>query len=89
MNAALDSNGRQTIIARLNTNQLVIKRVTANPNNGAMNVNDGTTGTAPSDNWADTDDNGRTAWFAVSSSDPQTLVALQADSTGALLVDSN
>jgi len=89
MNAALDANGRQTILTRLDTNQLVIQRVTANPVTGAMKVNDGTTGTAPTDNWTDTDDNGRWTWTAVSSTDSNVLVALQADSTGALLIDSN
>ena len=52
-------------------------------------VNNHTTGTAVAHEFAATDDNGRTTMFAVSSVDRTSLIALQADSTGALLINSH
>lgn len=89
MNAGIDQNSRQTITARLNTDGVTVIKITADPSTNAMLVNDGTTGANVADNWAATDGNGRPTMFAVSSVDGKTLVALQADSTGHLLVDSH
>lgn len=88
MNAAIDSNSKQTITARLNTDGVTPTRITANPATNAMSVNDVTTGTAPVDNWSATDGNGRPTMFAVSNTDPTVLVALQSDSTGHLFIKS-
>ena len=87
-NAAIDSNSKQTITARLNTDGITPTRIRANPSTHAMSVVNGTTGTAPANNWSATDENGRTTMFAVSSSDPTVLVALQCDSTGHLFIKS-
>lgn len=88
MNAAIDSNSKQTITARLNTDGVTPTRITANPATSAMSVSDGTTGTAPTNNWSATDESGRTTMFAVSNDDPTVLVALQCDSTGHLFIKS-
>lgn len=89
MNSSIDQNSKATITARLNTDGVTVTKITANPVNNAMSVNDGTTGSPVSNEWAATDDNGRPTMFAVSSSDGKTLIALQADATGHLLIDSH
>jgi len=89
MNSAIDVNNNPTITARLNTDGITVERITANPTTGAVMVNNHTTGTAVAHEFAATDDNGRTTMFAVSSVDRTSLIALQADSTGALLINSH
>jgi hypothetical protein len=86
MNAALDTSSRQTITARLNTDGITVTRITANHSTGAVDVTTVTTGSVTPTNFAGTDENGRTTLFAVSENDPTQLVALQCDSTGALLI---
>lgn len=88
-NAAIDSNSKQTIIARLNTDGVTVTRIKANVSTGAMLTSDGITGSVVSNNWAATDESGRTTMFVVSSVDRKTLVALQVDATGHLLIDSH
>lgn len=87
-NAAIDANSKQTITARLNTDGLTVTRIKAAPSTHAMSIDDNTTGSDNGGTYAATDSNGRTAMFAVSSADGVTLVALYANSSGQLLVDS-
>lgn len=84
--AALDGSSKATITARLKTDALTITRLTAVPTTGALSVTTTTAGAVSPAAWAATDANGRTSWFAVSENDETVLVALQCDSTGALLV---
>lgn len=86
MNAAIDQNSKQTITARLKTDGVTVTRLTADPVTDALYVTTTTSGAVAPTNFAATDDNGRTSWFAVSEDDPTVLVALQCDSTGALLI---
>lgn len=85
-NAALDVNSKQTILARLKTDGISPTRLTANPSTGALGVTTNTVGAVVPEQWAGTDENGRTAWFAVSENDGVTPVALQCDSSGNLLI---
>lgn len=85
-NAAIDINSRQTITARLKTDGVTNTRLTADPTTGALDTTSTTAGSVPPASWAATDENGRFSWFAVSEDNPKVLVALQCDSTGALLV---
>lgn len=87
MDAAIDSNSKQTATARLNTDGVTVIRLQAV--SGQLSVNDGTTGSPVANEWAATDGNGRATMFAVSSADGKTLIALQATSGGALLIDSH
>lgn len=86
MNAALDTNSKQTITARLKTDGVTVTRITANATTHALNVSGTTSGSVVPKNFSATDENGRISLFAVSENDPTVLVALQCDSTGALLV---
>ncbi len=86
MNAAIDTNSKQTVTARLKTDGVTLLRLTADPATGTLSTTTTTSGSVAPTTFAGTDDNGRTSWFAVSSSDSTQLVALQCDSTGALLV---
>lgn len=85
-NAALDTNSKQTALARLNTDGISLVRLEANPTLDSLQVNANTSGSVVPTSFAATDDNGRTSWFAVSENNPKQLVALQCDSTGALLI---
>ena len=89
MNALIDQNNNQTMIAALNTDGKTITRVLADPATGYLLTNDGTTGTNLAPAEALTDENGRKTLFALSATDGVTLVALNVDSTGALLVKSS
>lgn len=86
MNAAIDYNSRQTITARLKTDGVSITRITADSGTQAMSTTTNTSGVVVPSNFSATDENERTTWFAVSENDPKQLVALQCDSTGALLL---
>jgi hypothetical protein len=88
MNSAIDANSKATITARLNTDGITVEKITADPVTHRMSVNNDVTGSVVTDEWAATDDNGRPTMFAVSSADGKTLIALQADATGHLLVKS-
>ena len=87
MNAGIDVNSKATITALLNTDGVTVTRVTINPTNKALSVSNGTTGSVVR-SYAATDSNGRPTLFAVSSVDKKTLVPLQVDSTGHLLIKS-
>lgn len=86
MNAAIDTNSKQTATARLKTDGITVTRLTADPNTGALDTTAVTTGATIPSRFAATDENHRTSWFAVSENDGITPIALQCDSTGALLV---
>jgi hypothetical protein len=86
--AAKDSNFVNTKIAILNSDGITIAALTANPTTGALKINDGTTGTSYAPLDAKRDPDFAKCLLAVSYIDNKTLVPLQADSTGALLVDS-
>ena len=88
-NAPVDQNTQQAMIGVLNTDGKTITRVVASPTTSYLHVNDNTTGTNLADSNSYTDSNGRTTMFAVSSVDGKTLVALNVDSTGALLINSH
>jgi len=85
-NASLDTNSKQTILARLKTDGITNTRVTANPSTGAMDTTTTTSGAVTPESFSGTDDNGRTGWFAVSENNSKQLVAIQCDSTGAVLI---
>lgn len=86
MQAAIDVNSKQTILARLKTDGITNTRVTAEPNTGAMEITGNTAGAVTPRTFAGTDENGRTGWFAVSENDPTRLVAIQCDSQGKVLI---
>lgn len=86
--SAIDSNSRGSLTARLKTDALTITRLTADPTTGSLATTVNTAGAVNPKTFAATDDNYRPTIFAVSESDGVTLVALQCDSTGALLVKS-
>lgn len=86
MNAAIDVNSKQTITARLKDDGVTITRLVANPNTGALSTTTTTSGAVTPTTFAATDENGRTSWFAVSENEPTVLVALQCNSSGALLI---
>lgn len=88
-NASIDENSKATITAVLNTNGTDIVRVGVNPTTHVLNVDDNTTGSDNGGNEAATDANGRVTMFAESSNADGVLVALYADSSGKLLIDSN
>lgn len=84
--AAIDGNSKATITARLKTDGVTITRITANASTGALTVTETTAGAVTPSTFAATDGNGRASMFAVSQNDSTVLVALQCDSTGALLI---
>lgn len=86
MNGAIDMNSRSTITARLKTDGKTVTRLTATPSTGALSITVVTSGGVVPPQFAATDDNDRPTPFAVSENDGVTPVALQCDSTGALLV---
>lgn len=88
-NASIDENSQATITARLNTDGTSIVRVGVDTSTHALEVNDGTGGSDNGGTFAVTDANGRPTMFAVSNVDGVTLVALYADSSGNLLINSN
>ena len=85
-NAAIDTNSKQTILARLKTDGVTLTRITADPSTGAMDTTLTTSGAVTPETFSGTDENGRTSWFAVSENDSTVLVALQCDSSGNLLI---
>jgi hypothetical protein len=88
--APLDQNGREGIIALLNTDGETITRVCADPtNNNGLCVDDNTTGTDQGGDVNTLDDNSRPILFAESSDGDGTLVPLYVDADGLLLIDSN
>ncbi len=88
-NAPIDQNGSRGILATLNTDGKTPTKVKADPSTHALKVLDASTG---SDNGGDRgtkDENNTTGWFAASSADGVTPVAIYTDVDGNLLVDSN
>lgn len=86
MNGALDVNSKGTMTAILNTDGVSILRLTADITTGTLSTDTNTTGSVTPNSFAFTDDNDRNTLFAVSENDGVTPVALQCDSSGALLV---
>lgn len=72
--------------ARLNTDGITITRLTALASTGSLIVDTTTAGSVTPSQFAATDDNDRPTLFAVSEDDGLTPIALQCDSTGALLI---
>ena len=87
MNAALDVYSEQTITARLKTDGVTVTRLKGDTS-GVLQTTMTTSGAVVPVNYAATDDNGRTSWFAASEYDSTVLVALQCDSSGNLLIKS-
>jgi hypothetical protein len=85
-NAAIDTNSKQTITARLKSDGVTVTRLIANPVTGALGTTTITAGAVTPSNFSATDDNGRTSWFAVSEFNSKQLVALQCDANGNLLI---
>lgn len=87
MNAALDQNGRNTLIALLNTDGETIKRIRANASNNRLKIDDGNSG---NDNggYVREDEDTRNILWAVSSSDGESIVPLYSTSSGELLIQS-
>lgn len=87
-NASIDDNGQATLTAALNTNGTTIVRVKVNATNHGLKVSDDDTGSDHGPYRALHDENMRTTMFATSSVDGVTPVALYADSSGNLLIQS-
>lgn len=83
-NASIDGNSRQTVTALLNTDGKTITRIKAT--NNSLDISVGTTGSNNGGTNAATDDNDRPTMFA--SDTGNDLIALYADSSGSLLVQS-
>ncbi len=90
-NARLDENGRPTMIATLNSNGSSIVRITANPTNHGLSIDDNSTGSDNGNNSgiANLDENSKPVLTALSSSGDGALVEVYCDSSGKLLIDSN
>lgn len=86
MNGAIDTSSRSTMTARLKTDGITVTRLIANASTGALSVSTTTTGGVAPSQFAATDENERPTLFAVSENDGVTPVALQCDSSGALLI---
>lgn len=86
VNAALNSNGKQSITARLKTDAVSIVRLAADSSNGELMVTETLSGAITPATFAATDGNGRYSMFAVSENDSSVLIALAADSNGKLLI---
>lgn len=89
MNAPLDQNSQEGMIALLNTNGTTITAIQANPSNHSLEINDAHTGSNNGGATAALDENGRFAMYAESSANNGAFVALYVDSTGHLLIDSS
>lgn len=87
-NALIDENGRQSMIASLNTDGVTRVTVKGEPTLHALEIMDGTSGTDFGLDNALIDENGRFSLYAVSSADGVTRVPLYTDSSGYLLVQS-
>lgn len=87
-NAALDSNGRQTLTALLNTNGTTVTRVKIKASTHGLQVSEGSSGSDNGGTKAGTDDNDRTSMFAVSNADGISPIALYVNSSGQLLIKS-
>ena len=85
-NAAIDANSRQTATATLKTDGVTIVKLEALSITGALTTTTTTSGAVVPSTFAETDNNGRISWFAVSENDPTVLVRVQCDSSGAVLI---
>ena len=86
-NAKRDENRIPVIIALLDSDGKTIKNVCASPVSHSLCVSDGTTGTDNGNNIG-IDENHMPTIFAVSYVDGRTPVALYADSSGNILIQS-
>lgn len=83
-----DNNSIRTILGTLNTDGETPTLVKADPTSHALKADDNTTGTDFGDDIASRDDNRIPVMMAVSSADGVTPVAIYANSSGELLIDS-
>ena len=91
MNAGIDENGRQTIMAISNVDGKTIAPIYANPTSHAVHVDDNTTGSDLGNNGGNAmlDENSRQVITALSSTGDGSIIEVYVnDSTGALLVNS-
>lgn len=86
--AILDENRIPTILGTSNLDGKTTLPIFANPVNHGLSVDDNTTGTDKGGNPDPRDTNRKIAFFAVSSADGVTPVAVYADSNNKLLVTS-
>lgn len=87
-NAARDENNVPTLIA-VQPDGTTIVRVKADPTNHSLSIEDDTTGSDNGPDRALRDENFVTTLIGVSSADGVTPVAVYANSSGQLLIDSN
>lgn len=85
-NASLDQNSKATILATLNTDGVSLVRVEVNQANGILSTTTSTAGSVTPSEFSFTDENGRDTWFGVSENDGVTPIAVQCNSSGAVLV---
>ena len=88
-NAARDENGVTTLLGALSTDGVTPTLVKVNPANNALKVDNNTIGSDFGLNYAERDQNFVTVLLGVSSADGVTPVEVYANSSGALLIDSN
>ncbi len=86
--AKKDANSVPTITAALNTNWATIVQIVADPSTHVLATNDNTTGSDNGPANALHDQNHLPILMAFSNADGTTPVALYADSSGNLLIDS-
>ena len=89
-NLPLDENGREGIGAALNTNPTLIVAATVNPTSHALSVVDGTGQTNNGNHGGNAliDENGRAAWYGLSSANNGEKIIVYANSTGHILIES-
>lgn len=90
-NALKDENGRNTLIATLNSDGTSIVRIKADPSTHALKVDDNTTGSDNGNNGGNAmlDENSVPVLIALSSAGDGKIVEVYTDSSGNLLIDSN
>jgi hypothetical protein len=87
-NAYRDENSVPTKIGVLDTNGIDIMRMYVNPQNGALKVMDGTSGTYPGGNIAKRDGNSVPTMIGVSTIDQKTPLKALINSSHELLIKS-
>lgn len=89
-NAKMDENHRPTIIAVSNADGLTVTTPVANAGTHALQADDGTAGSSPSNNLGNAmlDENSVAAMTALSSTGDGTIIGLYATPDGKLLITS-
>lgn len=87
-NAAIDQNDVKTFLGVLDSDGTTTKRLYVNPLNGALKVNDASTGTYPGGNIAKRDENFVTSRMGSSSADGKTPIKILINSSNELLIKS-